>query len=292
LTMASKRGYSAPQSAVKNVTFYVSTKEGERWKLPTKAEIPLRTSYWPELDVTPDLQPTKAAYYQSIIGILRWIVELGRVDIRLKVSMMSSHLTLPQEGRLSQVLQIFSYLRKYHNSIMVSDPSDPVIDAVSFDRKDWTSSEFGHIDGDEELPPNMLTPCGQGFTMWAKVDVDHAPDTVTRRLRTGLFVYLNCAPVYWFSKKQTSVESSSFGSAFVAMKQCCKYLHGLRYKLRMMGILCDEPTYIEGDNKSDVLANTTIPDSTLKKKNQSIAYHFVRGGSKRWMSYYMHQHPW
>ena len=45
----------------------------------------------------------------------------------------------------------------------------------------------------------------------------------------------------------------------------------------MMGIPCEGPAYIYGDNQS-VLANTTIPDSTLKKKSQSIAYHFVREG--------------
>ena len=47
-----------------------------------------------------------------------------------------------------------------------------------------------------------------------------------------------------------------------------------------MGIPCDGPTYIEGDNQS-VLANTIIPDSKLKKKNQSICYHMVREGSAR-----------
>ena len=61
------------------------------------------------------------------------------------------------------------------------------------------------------------------------------------------------------------------------MKQCCEYLRGLRYKLRMMGIECEGPAYIEGDNQS-VLANTTIPESTLKKKRQSLCYHFVREG--------------
>ena len=48
----------------------------------------------------------------------------------------------------------------------------------------------------------------------------------------------------------------------------------------MMGIACNKPTYIEGDNQS-VLANSSIPDSTLKKKSQSIAYFFVREGSAR-----------
>jgi hypothetical protein len=72
----------------------------------------------------------------------------------------------------------------------------------------------------------MSEPRGLGFIMRVKVDADHAADSVTRRSRTGFLVYLNCAPIYWSSKKQhQSVESSSFGSEFVAtMKQCCEYL--------------------------------------------------------------------
>ena len=58
-----------------------------------------------------------------------------------------------------------------------------------------------------------------------------------------------------------------------------------------MGIPYEGPVYILGDNQS-VLANTTIPDSTLKKKSQSIAYHFVREGSARdeWRTSYISTH--
>ena len=62
----------------------------------------------------------------------------------------------------------------------------------------------------------MSHPRGLGFVTIGKVDADYTADTVTRRSRTGFVVYLNCAPVCWFSKKQSSVESSSFGSEFVA----------------------------------------------------------------------------
>ena len=90
------------------------------------------------------------------------------------------------------------------------------------------------------------------------------------------------------SKKQGSCETSTFGSEFVAMKQCCEYLRGLRYKLRMMGIPVEGPTYIFGDNQS-VLYNTSIPESTLQKKAQSICYHFVREGvaKNEWLTGYV-----
>ena len=75
------------------------------------------------------------------------------------------------------------------------------------------------------------------------------------------------------------------------MKLCCEYLRGLRYKLRMLGIPVEGPCHVFGDNQS-VLANTTIPDSTLKKKSQSIAYHFVREGVARseWQTAYCNTH--
>jgi hypothetical protein len=116
---------------------------------------------------------------------------------------------------------------------MVCDPSEAVTDESAFDKKDWTSSKFGHTQGKEELPPNMPKPQGQGFAIHAKVDADHAADSLTRPSRTGFVACLNSAPVCWFSKKQTSCASSSFGSEFVArfrivaMKQCCEHLQGL-----------------------------------------------------------------
>ncbi len=58
------------------------------------------------------------------------------------------------------------------------------------------------------------------------------------------------------------------------MKQATEYIHGSRYKLQMMGITVDEPAYVFGDNQS-ILANTTAPGSTLKKKSNAIAYHFI-----------------
>jgi hypothetical protein len=124
--------------------------------------------------------------------------------------------------------------------------------------------------------------------MRAFVDSDHAGDSVTRRSRTGFMIFLNSSPIYWFSKKQTSVETSTFGSEFIAMKQCCEYIRGLRYKLRMMGIPVDLPTYVFGDNKS-VLANTSMPHPVLKKKSPSIAYHFIREGIAKdeWRTAYL-----
>jgi hypothetical protein len=85
---------------------------------------------------------------------------------------------------------------------------------------------------------------------------------------------MNMAPIVWHSKRQNSVETSTFGSEFAAMKFATKMLRGLSYKLGMMGILLLGPSYVFGDNQS-VLCNTTAPESMLNKKSNSITYHCV-----------------
>ena len=94
--------------------------------------------------------------------------------------MMSSHLALPREGHLEQVLHIFAYLKKYHNTELVYDPSDPVVHENDFERRDWASSEFGHMEEKEEFPADMPEPRGYRLILRAKVDADHASDTVSR----------------------------------------------------------------------------------------------------------------
>jgi hypothetical protein len=271
------------QNAVKNVESYL-LKQGEK-PLP-KSKSPWPSNYRPEIDVTPELSSVYASYYQSLIGILRWIVELGRGDICMETSAMASMMALPREGHLNTLFHMFSFLKTKHNAVMVFDPTVPEIDESQFPIQDWSATSYGTCV--EDIPPNAPEPRGIGFTMRAFVDSDHAGDSITRRSRTGFIVFLNSAPIHWFSKKQTSIETSSFGSEFIAMKQCCEYIRGLRYKLRMMGIPVELPSYIFGDNQS-VLSNTTIPHSTLKKKSSSIAFHFVREGVARseWLTTYM-----
>jgi hypothetical protein len=132
------------QAEVKNVEFQLSK---TNLKLPSKVDTPIQLSYRPELDTSDELSPEQSSYYQSLIGILRWIVEIGCIDICLEVSMLSSHLALPRQGHLNQVIHIFGYLKKYHNAELVVEPSDPVMEDTDFSIKDWTTSEFGHIQG-------------------------------------------------------------------------------------------------------------------------------------------------
>ena len=79
----------------------------------------------------------------------------------------------------------------------------------------------------------------------------------------------------WLSMKQNTVETSSFGLEFVAMKIAAELLEGLRCKLRMFGIPLEGPANIFCDNEACV-KNTMVPTPMLAKKHNSITYHRVQ----------------
>ena len=147
----------------------------------------------------------------------------------------------------------------------------------SFKRQDWSYLIYSSPGEDlkEALPPNVPNPLGHGFNIRCFVDADNSGESLTRQSRTGFIVMLHNDPIYWISKKQAYVETITFGSDMMAMKPAADYIRGFRYKLRMFRIPVEDPTYMYWDNQS-VLTGSTRPDSTLKRKAQSIAFHFIR----------------
>ena len=165
------------------------------------------------------------------------------------------------------------------------DPTYPTINYDSFPANDWEQF-YGNTTKD--LPHDMPEPLGREMIITVYVDADLAGNKLTRRSRTGFIIFLNQAPVYWYSKKQGCIETGTFGAELTAMKTCCEYVRGLRYKLRMFGIPISQPAFVYRDNQA-VLKNTSIPESTLNKKCQAIAYHMVREGvaQKEWQTGYV-----
>ena len=238
--------------------------------LKTKVSGVLPSGYRPELEANEMLDSDEAQFYMQAIGILRWIVELGRIDICCEVSIMSSYSAAPRAGHLDAVMHIFAYLGSHERSRIVMD--DSYFPHKETEKSDW--SQF-YPDAKDEIPPDMPEPRGRAIQQTVFVDASHAANVVTRQSRTGVLIFLNRAPILWFSKKQSTIETSSFGSEFQALKVGMELLLGLRYKIRMMGIPLEGYAYVKVDNMS-VVKNSSVPESQLKKKSNSIAYHFVR----------------
>jgi hypothetical protein len=167
-------------------------------------------------------------------------------------------------------LHIFAYLKLNPKKTIAFDPRHPIYNTNNFPPPaDW--QDF-YRDAAEIIPDDAPPPRGRMVSMHCFVDADHASNRVTRRSQTGILVFLKRAPIAWHSKRQNTVESSTFDSEYIAMKTAVEMLQALRYKLRWFGISIDGPVNVFGDNNS-VLDSTQKPEATLTKKHNAIAYH-------------------
>jgi hypothetical protein len=241
-------------------------------QLKKKVVSPLASGYRPELDASPELDENRASYFASLMGVLRWCIELGRIDIIVEVNLLARFQACPREGHLEQMFHLFAYLKRYNRSSLVFDWTEPSLDETMFKECDWKEYYPGAT---EAIPDNMPEPRGKPVSTTSFVDADHAGCRLTRRSHSGVLIFVNRAPIIWFSKRQATVESSTFGSESIAMRQAIDLIEALRYKLRMMGVPVEEATKVYGDNESVVNA-TTRPESTLKKKHNAINFHRCR----------------
>ena len=120
----------------------------------------------------------------------------------------------------------------------------------------------------------MPEALGKYVVIKAYVDANHAGNIANRRSHSGIIIYVNNAPIIWYSKCQNTVEATSFGSNFVALKISTEIIEALRYKLRCFGIPVEGPAEVFCDNMP-VVNNSSIPTSLLKKRHNDICYHRV-----------------
>ena len=94
---------------------------------------PFLSGYKPELDVTEYIGPDLASWYLQLVGIFRWVVEIGQIDIFLEVFLFSQYQAGPRLGNLEVLYNIFSYLNK-HKGIgkLAYDSKTPEVDESYF----------------------------------------------------------------------------------------------------------------------------------------------------------------
>ena len=241
-----------------------------------KANIPISVDAQPEMDTSDILDENEHREFQHIIGVGQWLVIRGRIDITYAISSLSRFATCPREGHLGLARQILGYLKKFPKKGIVISPNPPRI-VEDPEQKKETFEDFGHQykyfkeEKDPQFPNDKLKELDINIFC----DADHAHDLVTGRSVTGIIAFVGSTPVYWKSTRQTSVQTSTFGSEFTALKKAVEVAVSLRYYLRSMGVKISKPAKIYVDNKS-VFLNAANPASSLNKKALALAYHFVR----------------
>ena len=126
------------QEVVKNPSVHLVANCGGRFRLPKKVENQLKMGYDPEMDTSLELDPSGLSYYLTIIGILRLMIKLGRINIIMKVSLFSSQLAILREGYLDAAVHVMANVGKKYNSSMVYNPSYPEKDHSVFKKCDWS----------------------------------------------------------------------------------------------------------------------------------------------------------
>ena len=134
------------KSAVQNLED-VLTSRGHRF--PSKCNTPLSHGHEPELDTSLELKADDMTEYQELVGVLKWAVDLGRVDIDLEVSLMSSYLACPRIGHLQQTCHMFVCLMLKPKRKLGFDHSERLMSEKMFEEYDW--QDF-HNDSKEAIP--------------------------------------------------------------------------------------------------------------------------------------------
>ena len=164
--------------AIRNVKIWLEERD---MMLKTRVAGVLPSGYRPELDTSSYCNQEWQSFFQQQIGVLRWLVELGRIDITTEVSMLAAYLAGPREGHVHALLHVFAYINQYDRSRLVLDPSYIVHGEEPL--ADWSGF---YPDAKEEIPPDAPEPLGKPVQITVFVDSDHAGDLVTRRPRTGV----------------------------------------------------------------------------------------------------------
>ena len=252
----------------------MSKYEHKHGKLPPIQGKPMEENDSPELDMTEELGADGITEYQSMIGELQWCVTLGRMDIFPCVMTMSRFRVAPRKGHIERLTNAYGYLRKHPDRAIwfrtgIPDHEEQCTPEVY----DWMETIYAGAY--EEIPKDAPEPKGKFVRTTSYKDANLLHCKVTGRSATGIIHFLNQTPVQWFSKRQTTVETATYGSEFVAARQCTEQIMDLRLTLMYMGVPIDGPSWMFGDNLS-VIKNATLPTSVLLKRHNFLCFHRVR----------------
>ena len=89
----------------------------------------------------------------------------------------------------------------------------------------------------------------------------------TGKSKTGCPLFVKKTPVDWYSKKQATVETVTYGSEFVAAKTATEQIMDNRQTLQYLGTPIGSKSFLSANNRS-VITSATLPHSSPTKMSQ------------------------
>ena len=233
---------------------------------------PIKKGDHPELDDSELLDPDRTQKYQSLIGSLQWAISLGRLDIQTAIMTLSGFRSAPRRGHLMRLRHVCGYLTKMKHAAIRFRTHEPDYSDLPENHYSWKSI-YGNVA--EIIPDDAPPPLGKRVTLTHYVDANLFHDALTGCSVTGILHFVNATPIDWYSKKQATVQTATYGSEFVAARTCVEQIIDLRTTLHYLRVPINEKSYMFGDNESVVNSSTT-PTAKLHKRHTALAFHRVR----------------
>lgn len=234
---------------------------------------PLEKGDHPELDMSEELDEDGVKKYQSLVGAMQWAVSLGRIDITTAVMTMSGFRTAPRKGHMERCQRIYGYLSKMKHAVIRVRTEEPDYSDVPEQQFDWAYTVYGNVE--EAIPADLPTPLGKPVVLTTYVDANLYHDWISGRSVTGILHLINKMPFDWYSKKQSTVETATYGSEFSAARVATDQIMDSRQTLRYLGVPVRQTTYLFGDNRS-VVDSSFCPHAKLHKRHTALSFHRVR----------------
>jgi len=227
-------------------------------KRPHNAHSPIVQSDHPELDTSELLDNAGIQIYQSLIGSLQWAIQIGQFDVATAIMTLLRFRACPRQGHLDRVKRVIGYLSKFKHGVICIRTDKPDYSNIPKKEFDWFYTCYAGAR--EAIPEDYPTPRGNSVVTTTYVDANLFHDMISGRSVTGVLHLLNMTPVDWYSKLQTTVETATFGSKYVAARTATEQILDLHLTLRYLGVPLDGPSFMFGDNKS-IVNTASVPHS-------------------------------
>jgi hypothetical protein len=145
------------------------------------------------LDTTALLDDGQTRIYQSLIGALQWVVQIGRFDVTTSVMTFSRFRAAPRFGHMLRVKRIYGYLSKNRHAIIRIQTEEPNYSDIPEKKHDWEYTVYHGAK--EEIPHDMPTPRGKRVKMTSFFDANLYHDLISGKSVTGILHLFNKTPI-------------------------------------------------------------------------------------------------
>ena len=242
-------------------------------KKPKHYVSPLEKGDHPECDDSELLGVEETKIYQSMIGAAQWLIQLGRFDITVHVMTLSSFRAAPRRGHLDRIKRVYGYVSKMKGGIIRYRTEKPDVSDLNFAEQDWSQTPYAG--SKEEVPKDAPRALGESVRLITFGDANLMHDLLNGKAVTGLLHFINKTPFDWYSKKQNTVETATYGAESIAGRTAIEQMRANKLTLHYLGVPIEGECILIGDNKTAVDA-AVLPDSKLHRRHLMLSFHYLK----------------